>query len=460
MQAKKVILGITVGMVMVGAVAGTVLWFLKTNEPLRQHLLQKLNGTENAEMTQVPTKQQTTAPIETTTLTTTTSEMVYTELPAGFQMTVAERTHVYQRIKMKDKIALPYGEVVTDEWLDTSELGRYQVPIRILYEDKLYETLVAYEVVDDTKPLILNDGSQAMHKIGTEFDIKKYIGYADDYDPKPQVSYVGEVNPNQAGKYPLSVTITDSSGNASKFSFVLQVVEEKPKYTPSGPTIEFPAFCQKYAGENRVYGIDVSAWQEEIDFEAVKAAGCSFVIMRIASCYDEIREDQYFTRNFEAAKAAGLKVGIYIYTTANTEAELLEQTNWIGEKLGGASLDFPVVFDWEDFGTFQEYEMSIQDLNDLFELFSEEMERLGYQAMLYSSKNFLVNFWQNPNNRPVWLAHYVGETNYTGEYTMWQQTARGRISGITGDVDFDIWYPDGMNVPEETVSTEASNGSF
>ena len=76
MQAKKVILGITVGMVMVGAVAGTVLWFLKTNEPLRQHLLQKLNGTENAEMTQVPTKQQTTAPIETTTLTTTTSGII------------------------------------------------------------------------------------------------------------------------------------------------------------------------------------------------------------------------------------------------------------------------------------------------------------------------------------------------------------------------------------------------
>ena len=88
--------------------------------------------------------------------------------------------------------------------------------------------------------------------------------------------------------------------------------------------------------------------------------------------------------------------------------------------------------------------MSIKDLNDIYAAFADELEKNGYSAMLYSSRNFLLNFWSEKTkaSHPVWLAHFVDETNYEGEYAIWQASAYGRIPGIAGDVDMDIQYLD------------------
>ena len=78
----------------------------------------------------------------------------------------------------------------------------------------------------------------------------------------------------------------------------------------------------------------------------------------------------------------------------------------------------------------------------LFELFNSEMENYGYSAMLYSSKNFLNNFWYVKNDYPVWLAHYTDSTDYVGDYDMWQMSCYGKIDGINADVDLNILYTD------------------
>ena len=150
--------------------------------------------------------------------------------------------------------------------------------------------------------------------------------------------------------------------------------------------------------------------------------------------------DEYYLRNIAAAKDAGLEVGVYLYTIANTEEEIRQNASWIAEQLDGMELDFPVAFDWERFGNFQQFGMSIRDLNELFLLFAEEMEGYGYSAMLYSSKTYLENFWYVQQGYPVWLAHYTSETDYAGEYILWQRSCRGRIDGIDTDVDFNILY--------------------
>ena len=90
--------------------------------------------------------------------------------------------------------------------------------------------------------------------------------------------------------------------------------------------------------------------------------------------------------------------------------------------------------------------MSINDLNEYFKIFADELEKAGYSAMLYSSKNFLNNFWYEHSEYPVWLAHYTDRTNYTGEYAMWQMSCFGNIDGIEGDVDFNILYNDKMKM--------------
>ncbi len=303
-------------------------------------------------------------------------------------------------------------------------------------------TAIIAPLVDTEPPILLNGGWGTKILKGTEFVLDKYVGFADFYDATPTLSYTGTVNTEVCGTYPITAIITDDAGNAYSWKLNITVVESMPSGGGGGssPRLSFDSFMAKHTEEGIRFGIDVSRWQEDVDFEAVKAAGCSFVIMRIGYYYDEINMDEYYQQNIAAAKAAGLDVGVYLYTIANTREEIKANAAWIAEQLDGMQLDFPVAFDWERFGHFQEFEMSIRDLNELYILFDEEMQRYGYSTMLYSSKNYLENFWYVQEDYPVWLAHYTSETDYTGDYMLWQRSCVGRIDGIAGDVDFNILY--------------------
>ena len=107
----------------------------------------------------------------------------------------------------------------------------------------------------------------------------------------------------------------------------------------------------------------------------------------------------------------GKRITDYVKLIANntsySEDEIIENAQWVAEQLGDTELDFPIVFDWEEFYCYQDYDMSINDLNEYFELFADEMKSRGYEAMLYSSKNFLCNFWYEHSDYPIWLAHYI-----------------------------------------------------
>lgn len=332
-----------------------------------------------------------------------------------------------------------------DTRLDTETLGRHSVDITYLYNNQSFTTTVEYSVADTTKPILLNSGSNSSIKRGNAFNINNFVGVADNYDDHPSITYTGAVNVNVCGTYPLTVTASDASGNATSWNINVTVKEGSSSSSSgvgSSSRISFADFKAQYGTADTALGIDVSRWQDSIDFNAVKAAGCEFVIMRIASQRDnEISKDIRFDRFFADAKSAGLKVGVYIYSTAYNEQMLHEATAFINNTLNGATLDFPVVFDWEDFTNYQKYGISQHGLNRLFDLFVADMRGYGYDGMLYSSKNPLENFWINPQKyHPVWLAHYTQQTNYQGGYAIWQRCAVGRINGIAGDVDFDVFY--------------------
>lgn len=303
------------------------------------------------------------------------------------------------------------------------------------------EFTLTYTVVDKTKPLMLWSGDGAVLERGTEFDINNVIGYGDNADPKPQLDVKGEVDMSKNGRYPLHVTVTDASGNSIDWDLTVVVADSVPVYQDNSPRTQFEDFVSAHKGDGRTFGIDVSVWQGDIDFEAVKKAGCDFVIIRAGYSVDgNVEEDSKFEQNYKAAKAAGLKVGLYLYSYDNTEDKVRASADWIIEKLGGDKLDLPVVFDWEDFGRFQTYEMSFNGLNRLYDAFADQMESAGYDAMLYGSKNYLEKVWEDTDTRPVWLAHYTDKTDYKGQYRIWQASSTGRISGIDADVDMDIMY--------------------
>ncbi len=364
-------------------------------------------------------------------------------LPDGAYFSIKDTVGVYEEVTLVELLGETNVHVENGlDLIDTSKTGQCTAEITFTYENELYMHEISYNVADTAKPTILNSGGSSYVVKGTAFDLDNCIGYVDNYDSTPQLTYTGNVDTSVCGTYPVTATVTDSSGNSESWSLNINVVDEIPKPVDDNARLSFDTFTQRYAGENVRFGIDVSKWQGDIDFETVKNAGCSFVIMRMGHYYDDEVMDEYYISNMEKAKAAGLDVGIYIYTTANTEEEVKENAQWIAETLDGQELDFPVVFDWEDFTNFQQYEMSIHDLNSLFELFADEMEGYGYSAMLYSSKNFLNNFWYDHSDYPIWLAHYTNDTDYTGKYDMWQMSCYGKIDGIAGDVDLNILYTD------------------
>lgn len=359
--------------------------------------------------------------------------------PAEVILTAVDTVEVYEDMTIAEFITDTNAELQdVDKLIDVSELGEKKVKVKFTYGGKLYEKELKYNVVDTTEPVLLNSGWEPYAIADQPFDLNSMVGFVDNYDRSPTLTYEGVVDTSMIGSYPITATVTDSSGNSTSLDMTVLVLTEKPQPQDNNTRVSFSDFMSYYCYDNVSYGIDVSAWQTNVDYNAVKSEGCEFVIIRMGYCYDQIKMDDYYLQNMENATAAGLDVGVYFYTTANTEEKVREQARWILEQLDGRSLDYPIAFDWESWGQFQQYGMNIHDLNELFEIFCEEIEKGGYTAMLYSSKNFLNNFWENKNNRPVWLAHYVDETDYDGLFAIWQASAYGRIAGIEGDVDMNI----------------------
>ncbi len=367
------------------------------------------------------------------------------EPPDDLIIKALDSVEVYDEIPVSSFITEKNVELKEpDALINTSDTGVFEVEIPYIYNNSEFIHKLQYSVVDTTAPVILNSGWSTSHKVGTDFDLNDYVGYADNFDRNPVITYSGAVDSNTVGEYPLIVSVTDSSGNASVWDVTISVVDEIPVPVDNNPRVNFSDFIARYDCDNVRFGIDVSAWQSDVDYEAVRNAGCSFVMIRIGYFYDEITMDDYFRSNIEKATAAGLDVGVYFYTTVSSAEKAREHARWISEQLNGRELDLPVAFDWEEFGNFQKYGMSIHDLNDIYSAFADEIENCGYSAILYSSKNFLNNFWSEKTKaaHPVWLAHFVDETDYEGEYAMWQASAYGHIPGINGDVDMDIQYLD------------------
>ncbi|MBR2993612.1 MAG: DUF5011 domain-containing protein [Clostridiales bacterium] len=299
---------------------------------------------------------------------------------------------------------------------------------------------------DTTAPMWLNLPESVSIQVDTEFDINRYVGFIDDCDSDVDIQIEGEVDTSTPGSYPITMTLTDDANNTKTGSMTVKV------YRPSGggggggggedthTTLAYSDFMARYPGDDIAYGIDVSRYQGDIDFNRVKAAGCEFVYLR-AMIYNngELGEDRKFEEYYVDAKAAGLKIGVYYYSTDCNLEELHEHCNELLKVLADKEIDLPVAFDWESWSHFQKYKMSIVDINNLFYEFAGIMTENGYGTILYASKYYLEIIWE-PADYDVWLAHYVKETSYEGDYTMWQTGSIGRIDGCSEDVDTDILF--------------------
>ncbi len=192
-------------------------------------------------------------------------------------------------------------------------------------------------------------------------------------------------------------------------------------------------------------GIDVSKWNGNIDWNAVANAGIDFAIIRAGNrgtSTGALIEDSYFKKNIEGATKAGIKVGVYIYSQAITEAEAVEEASMAISLVAGYKLHLPIYFDTEEYKDGRANKLSVVQRTAIAKAFCETVRNAGYMPGIYSNY-----YWLRDNLNmsqlemySVWVAHYATSCGYPGRYDMWQYTSSGSVPGIKGKVDLNISY--------------------
>ena len=195
-------------------------------------------------------------------------------------------------------------------------------------------------------------------------------------------------------------------------------------------------------------GIDVSRWQGEINWSQVAADDVSFVMLGTRS---KGAVDPYFHRNIQQASAAGVKVGVYIYSLATTVEMAEAEADFVLDLIHDYPSSYTVAFDMED---STQGNLSKADLAAIANAFCSKISSAGYYPIIYANENWLKNkLDMNLMDYPVWVARYSARPTYENP-VMWQATSTGSVNGINGNVDIDFQFKDFTSViPANTWRT-------
>ena len=192
-------------------------------------------------------------------------------------------------------------------------------------------------------------------------------------------------------------------------------------------------------------GIDVSKWNGNIDWNAVKNSGVSYAIIRCGyrgSSTGALIEDPKFRSNIKGAKAAGLKVGVYFFSQAVNEVEAVEEASMALSLASGYGLNYPIFLDVESSGGRGDG-ISKETRTAVCKAFCSTVQNSGVSAGIYANKTWFTEMINTGSltGYKIWLAQYASAPTYTAtRYDMWQYSSKGKVSGINGNVDMNISY--------------------
>ena len=234
-----------------------------------------------------------------------------------------------------------------------------------------------------------------------------------------------------------------------------------PETEPENPTIPpernpYDRYDFQYNKQNYLVlqnmtsspGVDVSAFQGNINWSKVRASGIEFAIIRLGYRgygSGKLVEDEYAKQNLSGAKAAGLKIGAYFFSQALNTKEVDEEIQFMLKILGDKSLDMPIILDWEipaeDARTAGK--MDARSLTDIQLHFCQVMTEKGYKPMVYFNWHQSENLYylSELEDYPFWLALYQDRMTYPWRVEMWQYSDKGTVPGISGPVDLNVYMP-------------------
>ena len=354
------------------------------------------------------------------------------------------KIEVYSKVRLKDLIKNINGKLEKNFLIDTKKIGEQEIAFNYINEDNIkipYQFII--EIVDTKPPIITSYKEYTIIK-GTEDNVEKKLFCGDNYDNKPSCKIEGEYDINKVGEYKVKFIGKDSSNNISTKNITIKVKEKSNNINNNNitKTTNLEHIIKKHKNKKTKIGIDISHWQGNIDFKEVKKAGIEFVFIRVGSqkgIDGAYFIDKKFKENIEGFNKQNIPVGIYYYSYAKTKKDAKKEAKWVIKQIKKYDVDLPVVFDWENFSSYQEFNLSFYSLTEVAKTFLSEIEKAGYKGMLYSSKYYLEEIWYE-TKYPIWLAHYTEQTNYQGKYKVWQLCSNGKVPGVNELVDIDIMY--------------------
>ena len=195
-------------------------------------------------------------------------------------------------------------------------------------------------------------------------------------------------------------------------------------------------------GGTRLFGIDVSEWNAQIDWERVQADGVDFAILKCGGsdwwgggCY----ADSEFERNAKECERLGIPYGVYFFSTADNALEAAIEAKFVSTMLVGLNPTLPIFLDLEL------EELSDPEcaglLTEVSQTFCGIMEAAGWHPGIYASYSWWEYLLVDPclDNGAKWIAAYDGTFDHEGA-ECWQFSHSGWVDGIDWPVDLNYWF--------------------
>ena len=194
-----------------------------------------------------------------------------------------------------------------------------------------------------------------------------------------------------------------------------------------------------------IKGVDVSKWQGDIQWDKVKGAGIEFVMIRVGY---STNLDKNFYKNIDNAIKNGIKCGVYLYSYARTADEARAEAQFVINTIKPYKITYPVSYDIED---KTQHDLTNEQRTDMVDAFCSTIEAAGYYATVYTSLYWFNTMFDMDRLKKYdkWVAQWGDKCTFNDKFGMWQYSSKGKIDGITGDVDLNISYVayDTINVP-------------
>lgn len=196
-------------------------------------------------------------------------------------------------------------------------------------------------------------------------------------------------------------------------------------------------------------GVDISKYQDYVDFVKLKKAGIDFVMLRVgARGYGsgQIVLDDYFLENIKRASDVGLEIGVYFFSQAVNEAEAVEEATIVLEHIKDYKITYPVAFDMEHIenDTARTDNLTKAEKTTITKAFLDTIQNAGYKAIIYGNKEWLIKEidMSKLTAYDVWLSQMEDIPDYPYKFAMWQYSTESTIDGIAGYANLNISFID------------------